>query len=126
MIIDSIGSVALAKKILLHSQTQGTPHLTYHRRTLNGSKQDHVASKSNAMNFGVASAVGMGLRGAGEFVVSFDADVRSRSLLFLFSDDCLLVPRIEQVIPERNYLRAMLPCFIGSIDVALVQRSVTF
>lgn len=41
----------------------------------------------------------MGSRGAGEFIVVFDADV----------------------IPERNYLRAVLPSVLGTTNVALVQ-----
>lgn len=97
LVIDPVGSSSLEKKLMLHARTQAAPHLTYHRKALDVTNKRDYLSKANLIQYGVSGARVKGSRGAGEFVVVFDADM----------------------IPERNYLRAVLPSFIGSVNVAL-------
>ncbi|KAK4706081.1 hypothetical protein P7C70_g120, partial [Phenoliferia sp. Uapishka_3] len=99
MVIDPTGSADLERDILKHSKSQGCPHLTYHRHQLNASAGDVTHSKANSINFGMKEASTFGIKGPGEFIAVFDADV----------------------IPERNFLRAALPAVLSNSKVALVK-----
>lgn len=77
MVLDPTGSNILERDVNKHAKTQGCPHLTYHRRILNSRVGDIFHTKANSINFGMKEASTFGIKGPGEFVAVFDADVRS-------------------------------------------------
>ncbi|GAA5834224.1 hypothetical protein JCM11251_000575 [Rhodosporidiobolus azoricus] len=113
MVLDATGSVNLEKQLASHAKSQACPHLTYHRRVLGpeeekkeqleGGKrkkgEKSSKSKANSINFGMVEASSFGIKGPAEFIAVFDADM----------------------IPERNYLRAVLPHILTSAKTALVK-----
>ncbi|GAA5986396.1 hypothetical protein JCM10908_003736 [Rhodotorula pacifica] len=110
LVLDPLGSSNLERELNKHAKTQACPHLTYHRRDLgtlekaeNEKRQGSVAetqqAKSNSINFGMQEAASLGMKGPSEFIAVFDADV----------------------IPERNFLRAVLPHILGENKVGLVK-----
>ncbi|KAG0662405.1 hypothetical protein C6P46_003351 [Rhodotorula mucilaginosa] len=117
LVLDPLGSANLERELNKHAKTQACPHLTYHRRDLSSSgtlektenekpkKSSSTAAaetqqaKSNSINFGMREAASLGMKGPSEFIAVFDADV----------------------IPERNFLRAVLPHILGENKVGLVK-----
>ncbi|GAA5868807.1 hypothetical protein JCM3774_003903 [Rhodotorula dairenensis] len=120
LVLDPLGSAHLEREISKHAKTQACPHLTYHRRDLgtlekaesekhidalsttagvSGGGADSQQAKSNSINFGMREAASLGMKGPSEFIAVFDADV----------------------IPERNFLRAVLPHILGENKVGLVK-----
>lgn len=111
MVLDPLGSTNLESEIAKHARTQACPHLTYHRRDLGTEEKvevvqsktkaqvDSQKTKSNAINFGMQEAASLGMKGPSEFIAVFDADV----------------------LPERNFLRAVLPHILGENKVGLVK-----
>ncbi|GAA5883218.1 hypothetical protein JCM16303_007310 [Sporobolomyces ruberrimus] len=139
MVLDPTCSASLAQSLSKHAASQACPHLSYHRRELNnglspssasinskeeksspkkkkqlllspkvgspksfsnnsggGSKKDN---KANSINFGMQEASTFGMKGPADYIAVFDADM----------------------IPERNYLRAVLPSILRDDKVALVK-----
>lgn len=96
MVLDPLSSVSLQREVLKHSKSQACPHLSYHRRT---SSVEHWHSKADAVNFGLREASSFGMKGPAEYVAVFEADM----------------------LPERNYLRAVLPAILGEGNVGLVK-----
>lgn len=74
MVIDPTCSSALERDLAAHAKSQGCPHLSYHARTL--SADDAVHSRAGSVNFALKEAASFGIKGPGEFVVVFEADVR--------------------------------------------------
>ncbi|KAK4056484.1 hypothetical protein OIO90_002331 [Microbotryomycetes sp. JL221] len=101
MVLDPTGSAELQRDINKHAKSQACPHLSYHRRALNPDGSDVFYTKSNSVNFGMMEATSFGVKGPAEFIAVFDADM----------------------IPERNYLRAMLPSILGADKVGLVKTT---
>ncbi|KAM0788644.1 hypothetical protein ACM66B_002747 [Microbotryomycetes sp. NB124-2] len=101
MVLDPTGSAELQRDINRHAKSQACPHLSYHRRALNPDGSDVFYTKSNSVNFGMMEAMSFGVKGPAEFIAVFDADM----------------------IPERNYLRAMLPSILGADKVGLVKTT---
>ena len=96
MVLDPSSSVSLQREVLKHSKSQACPHLSYHRRT---SSAEHWHTKADAVNFGMREASSFGMKGPAEYVAVFEADM----------------------LPERNYLRAVLPAILGADNVGLVK-----
>ncbi|GAA5954985.1 hypothetical protein JCM3765_003152 [Sporobolomyces pararoseus] len=130
MVLDPTCSASLSNSLSKHAATQACPHLTYHRRELlNGlspssasinskdektskkktlmlsprgspkEKKDKFDNKANSINFGMQEASTFGMKGPADYIAVFDADM----------------------IPERNYLRAVLPSILRDDKVALVK-----
>ncbi|GAA5861864.1 hypothetical protein JCM8547_008578 [Rhodosporidiobolus lusitaniae] len=118
MVLDAGASDNLEKELARHAKAQACPHLTYHRRDLGAAKPDEkksqvqlqqqrgkkevkdgLSNKANSINFGMMEASSFGIKGPAEYVAVFDADM----------------------IPERNYLRAVLPHILTSPKTALVK-----
>ncbi|GAA6024201.1 hypothetical protein JCM10207_006779 [Rhodosporidiobolus poonsookiae] len=114
MVLDPLASANLEKELARHAKAQACPHLSYHRRELGiqareekkrelqlGKKKgaDSVATKANSINFGMMEASSFGIKGPAEFIAVFDADM----------------------IPERNYLRAVLPHILSSPKTGLIK-----
>ncbi|KAL8276781.1 hypothetical protein RQP46_010837 [Phenoliferia psychrophenolica] len=99
MVLDPTGSAILERDITKHAKSQGCPHLTYHRRQLFPTLGDDCHSRAGSVNFGAKEASSFGIKGPGEFIVVFEADV----------------------IPERNFLRAALPAVLSNAKVGLVK-----
>lgn len=139
MVLDPTCSASLSTSLAKHAATQACPHLTYHRRELlnnlspNASidskdekkgtftttsakkaltlspgriggaqkdkKRDKFDNKANSINFGMQEASTFGMKGPADYIAVFDADM----------------------IPERNYLRAVLPSILRDDRVALVK-----
>ncbi|GJN89916.1 hypothetical protein Rhopal_002905-T1 [Rhodotorula paludigena] len=116
MVLDPLASSNLERELARHAKAQATPHLTYHKRELGGPAgareekkaqlrgresrgTENMATKANSINFGMVEASSFGIKGPAEFIAVFDADM----------------------IPERNYLRAVLPHILGENKVGLVK-----
>ncbi|GAA5825664.1 hypothetical protein JCM3770_005986 [Rhodotorula araucariae] len=118
MVLDPLASATLERDLTRHAKAQAAPHLTYHRRELGvsggasareekkaqlqgrqGKGVDNTVTKANSINFGMVEASSFGIKGPAEFIAVFDADM----------------------IPERNYLRAVLPHILGENKVGLVK-----
>ncbi|BGP38888.1 hypothetical protein JCM10449v2_002826 [Rhodotorula kratochvilovae] len=120
MVLDPLASANLERELTRHAKAQAAPHLTYHRRELGGASGaganareekkaqlqgrqakgvENTATKANSINFGMVEASSFGIKGPAEFIAVFDADM----------------------IPERNYLRAVLPHILGENKVGLVK-----
>ncbi|GAA5988748.1 hypothetical protein JCM11641_006526 [Rhodosporidiobolus odoratus] len=113
MVLDPLGSTNLQNMLSRHAKSQACPHLSYHRRELGSREEkkhqvtkggkdeaDHIGkTKANSINFGMMEASSFGIKGPAEYIAVFDADM----------------------IPERNYLRAVLPHIITSPETALVK-----
>ncbi|GAA5893362.1 uncharacterized protein JCM6883_007642 [Sporobolomyces salmoneus] len=128
MVLDPTCSASLSQSLSKHAATQACPHLSYHRRELlnglapvdskdekqkkktlvlsspkrtNGEmkKKDNFDNKANSINFGMQEASTFGMKGPADYIAVFDADM----------------------IPERNYLRAVLPSILRDDKVALVK-----
>ncbi|ORY91777.1 hypothetical protein BCR35DRAFT_316900 [Leucosporidium creatinivorum] len=104
MVLDPTGSLNLQRDINKHAKSQACPHLSYHRRALGATQGDMFHTKANSINFGMMEANSFGVKGPAEFIAVFDADM----------------------IPERNYLRAMLPSILGEGKVGLVKTTQGF
>ncbi|GAA5927984.1 uncharacterized protein JCM15063_006051 [Sporobolomyces koalae] len=126
MVLDPTCSSSLSTSLAKHAASQACPHLSYHRRELNVSplssrdeksaskkqlllspnaahppkeKKDRFDNKANSINFGMQEASTFGMKGPADYIAVFDADM----------------------IPERNYLRAVLPSILRDDKVALVK-----
>ncbi|BGP14888.1 hypothetical protein JCM10213_003756 [Rhodosporidiobolus nylandii] len=119
MVLDPVGSVNLENMLSRHAKAQACPHLSYHRRVIEpreekkkvlqsaarGTTDASTAAselsktKANSINFGMMEASSFGIKGPAEYIAVFDADM----------------------IPERNYLRAVLPHILTSPKTALVK-----
>ncbi|GAA5864193.1 hypothetical protein JCM1840_006696 [Sporobolomyces johnsonii] len=116
MVLDPLASSSLAESLAKHSKSQACPHLSYHKRevglaateekklpsTPGGTrmaKKVEFENKANSINFGMMEASSFGIKGPAEYIAVFDADM----------------------IPERNYLRAVLPSVLADNKVALVK-----
>ncbi|GAA6041858.1 hypothetical protein JCM8097_004510 [Rhodosporidiobolus ruineniae] len=117
MVLDALASENLERDLARHAKAQATPHLTYHRRELGvrereekkdqlrdaaskrAGESDATKTKANSINFGMMEASSFGIKGPAEYIAVFDADM----------------------IPERNYLRAVLPHILTSPKTALVK-----
>ena len=75
MVIDPTGSAILERDITKHAKSQGCPHLTYHRRQLYPSLGEDMHSRAGSVNCGSKEASTFGIKGPGEFIVVFEADV---------------------------------------------------
>lgn len=141
LVLDPLGSANLERELNKHAKTQACPHLTYHRRDLSSGtlgktenekpKKGSTAAaetqqaKSNSINFGMQEAACLGMKGPSEFIAVFDADVSS-DLKFSCANETRGAWLTEfalcpQVIPERNFLRAVLPHILGENKVGLVK-----
>ncbi|GAA5851994.1 hypothetical protein JCM9279_007051 [Rhodotorula babjevae] len=128
MVLDPLASDNLERELTRHAKSQAAPHLSYHRRELGAAPSSVVVDSSdektpklmqegqrrssgargietaattaaNSINFGMVEAASFGIKGPAEFIAVFDADM----------------------IPERNYLRAVLPHILGENKVGLVK-----
>ncbi|BGO90549.1 hypothetical protein NBRC10512_005268 [Rhodotorula toruloides] len=112
MVLDPTASSNLERELQRHAKAQACPHLTYHRRDVGAKEEKSMESlakkanstenkvtKANAINFGMHEASTFGIKGPAEFIAVFDADM----------------------LPERNYLRAVLPHILGENKVGLVK-----
>ncbi|GAA6060914.1 hypothetical protein JCM10212_003948 [Sporobolomyces blumeae] len=131
MVLDPTNSSHLATSLSKHAASQACPHLSYHKRELNSAasspnqfkdeknrkklllssprmptsprdkdvKKDRFDNKANSINFGMMEASTFGMKGPADYIAVFDADM----------------------IPERNFLRAVLPSILRDEKVALVK-----
>ncbi|GAA6008840.1 hypothetical protein JCM11491_003803 [Sporobolomyces phaffii] len=135
MVLDPTCSASLSTSLAKHAASQACPHLSYHRREIAGlspssasinskeekstkkklmlsprvgdavspkpseKNRDKFDNKANSINFGMQEASTFGMKGPADFIAVFDADM----------------------IPERNYLRAVLPSILRDDKVALVK-----
>jgi hypothetical protein len=148
MVLDPTCSASLSTSLSKHAASQGCPHLSYHRRELLNSlsptdskdeksnkkktlmlsprgspkeKKDKFDNKANSINFGMQEASTFGMKGPADFIAVFDADVSLPFTNLSLSSSLTLLDSMTQMIPERNYLRAVLPSILRDDKVALVK-----